>query len=354
MAFNGTRDVPTDWFSRFGDEITETLYLQEKWERLPYYREDSLSRAWQDTPYDLKSTSSCPPIDSDNALHFYNNPAICYMFNPPWDPKNYKKCGRGYNRAIVYTQPSYVWLREAYKHWAKTGNQYDVCDGKGVFHTVFLRPEGFPRFADWSGLGIKSCLEPEEARKAREEDLAALVMQHEQLCDLVYERSLRPCEFKCPSTYLNTLLKEYTGVDPVMSPICRAVLLIATCDMTDEKRILVVLTGDNGALMGPAPSLDSIPKERIFTHLGDNAVEVPLKTAVDFLRHLDDEEERVNDVLRNTTRTRIQKVDKMIHEYAVEEVGEWNKKGIKTIRATTLWIGGFQEALGRVLDRHGE
>lgn len=212
-------------------------------------------------------------------------------------------------------------MREAFKQWPKTTEDDISCDCKDAFSTVFLRQEAFSSFYDWVGLGVKSSLGPEEALVAKEKDLAALFAQHKQLCNPVHERRERPCDFKDePRTVFPTVFTNYRGIHPVVSPLCRAVLLISSGFMTEERRILVVLTGENGALMGPAPSFDSIPSAEIIRHVGKNVVEVPLKTAVNYLRHLDDEEEKVNEVLRDATKTRIQKVDAVMREEAVEEM----------------------------------
>lgn len=109
-------------------------------------------------------------------------------------------------------------------------------------------------------------------------------------------------------------------MNAVLSPVCRAVLLIGIEVMQEPERVLLVLTGDSGALLSGAPSFSGIPKSSILAHRGDNVVEVSLYTAIRYLRLLDAAGEKVNDVLRQTTEARKSGVTPILHEEATNRV----------------------------------
>lgn len=75
--------------------------------------------------------------------------------------------------------------------------------------------------------------------------------------------------------------------------------------------------------MSAAPTFQSIPRAEVIAYRGKNAVEVPLKTALQYIRYLDTEEEKVNDVLRNHTNARREALEKLFREEATERVTAW-------------------------------
>ncbi|KAF2165199.1 hypothetical protein M409DRAFT_24583 [Zasmidium cellare ATCC 36951] len=111
--------------------------------------------------------------------------------------------------------------------------------------------------------------------------------------------------------------------------------------------------------MGPAPSFDSIPSAEIIRHLGKTVVEVHLNTAVNYLRHLDNEEEKFNEVLRDATKIRIQKVNAMIREEAVEEIARCKKEcegkevGLRHWTRRHWSDHEMEEVIVEVMRRHG-
>ncbi|KAK4505367.1 hypothetical protein PRZ48_003330 [Zasmidium cellare] len=344
-----TKDLPVDWFCRFGSEIIDA-YCQMSRTIVVKLKSSSISN--YEPFYELKSRDRCPPIKSFCALDFYNSPAICYVLATPYYQEIRAMIG-GEMKRTVFPSPWYIWFREAHKQWVQSTEEHVAGDGKDAFAPVYLRQERFSSFWDWVGLGVKSELEPEEAMEAKERDLGTLIAQHRHLCNLAHKRRERPCDFKDERMRDDHIWNQCRAQHPVISPICRAVLLIAMSWMTDERRILIALTGDNAALMGSAPTFDSIPPDEIFRHVGDNVVEVQLKTAVNYLRHLDNEEEKANDVLRSATETRKQKVETMIRENAIKEVTEFNEYCRGKIWLDECDLDCVTGAVWQVLNRHG-
>lgn len=92
----------------------------------------------------------------------------------------------------------------------------------------------------------------------------------------------------------------------MLSPISSAVFLIDIQSMQEDRHVLVILTGDNACMRSTPPTFAGIPESEIIGYRNEMVAEVSLKTAVRYLRYLDSEEERVNDVLRRTTERRRQ------------------------------------------------
>lgn len=309
------RDLPQDWFQQLGNLFIDQLSTDLHRYALTAHGK----RLWVTRPdfplYDLRLNPDPPaPPNFKEARQLYNNPAICYTLPP----------SRRENGNLAFlTASSGWWLKESWDEWKASCRGWD---GKLPFGVVSLDHVDYQylHFEEWIGLGAKSSLALGEAERAilQERDIYALIRQHEQLCDQLSERvkgPLDPAEAK--------LLQEerYRRINThrVLSPVFRAVFILCGERQTKDRRVLVVLTGNNDHLKGPSPTFASIPQNEILARRSHNVVEVPITTAVRFLRHLDNEEEKANEVLRRTTEARIQDLAVSLRLEATETLTKW-------------------------------
>lgn len=261
------------------------------------------------------------PLKFHDALRLYNAATFCYLI--PSDAIE-GDCLEGASGELEQGGPKLndmQWRKDAFDEWSTTIPEDTKFEGKYLV-PVRLTAETF-QSSNWFGLGVENSTHPVGIRKEEQHEagLISLIAQHRQLRDHVHRRANGPRQ-SSDHYDIHGLIRRQQNMHPVVSPVCRAVLVLATTKISNERRILLVLTGENEGLMGPVPTFDSICNEKIFARHGSAAVEVSISTAMHYIRSFDTEEEKFNHVLRSTTRRRHEAVKLSIYEEAVQRIDE--------------------------------
>ncbi|KAK6399550.1 hypothetical protein LTR81_025098 [Elasticomyces elasticus] len=307
MAVENTIDeLPLSWFNRHIEEIVEELWKELKDSCLflrrrqaQLYRE--FAEFWKQTPI-------CSSWTVEALSPLFNVPAFCYTIPPPVQDN--------------FTVPPFVWIDEAWSEWIKSADDTPETDNKDPFNLVQIERTLAISISRWLRIGLKHDLTGINQMQ-QQEDLATLFQQHRQLCDLV-------------DTHAHKLMLEPLPEDGYERSLHQG------------RRVVLILTGDNAHMLSMQPTFAGIPESEIIARRADNIIEVSLATAVRYLRFLDTEEERVNDELRDVTKTRSEKLSLQFREEARDFVRRWLAQS--TSFTHSLSKCQFERAVGKVLE----
>ncbi|KAK5739013.1 hypothetical protein LTR17_005531 [Elasticomyces elasticus] len=326
-------ELPMSWFHRHSEEIVEQLYKELKHSCLflrrrqaQLYRE--FAEFWKQTPI-------CSSWTVEALSPLFNVPAFCYTIPPPVQDN--------------FTVPPFVWIDEAWSEWIKSAADTPDTDNKDPFNLVQVERTLAISISRWLRIGFKDDL-PDINQMQQQKDLATLFQQHRQLCDLVatqaHKLMLEPLPedgYGNPSRW-----EKIRTMNPVLSPVSYSILLVVTeRSLHQERRVVLILTGDHAHMLSTPPTFAGIPESEVFARRGDNIIEVSLATAVRDLRFLDTEEERINDELRNATKTRSEKLSLQFREEARDFVRRWLAQS--TYFTHSLSKCQFERGVGKIL-----
>ncbi|KAK4891593.1 hypothetical protein LTR27_009762 [Elasticomyces elasticus] len=326
--------LPLSWFNRHSEEVVEELWKESKDSCLflrrrqaQLYRE--FAEFWKQTPI-------CSSWTVEAISPLFNVPAFCYTIPPPVQDN--------------FSVPPFIWIDEASPEWIKSAANPPETDNKDPFNLVQIERTLAISISRWLRIGFKDDL-PHINQMQQQKDLATVFQQHRQLCDLVDIQARKLTLEPLPEDgYGNPSRWEKTRtMNPVLSPVSYSILLVVTeRSLHQERRVVLILTGDNAHMLSMPPTFAGIPESEVFARRGDNIIEVSLATAVRYLRFLDTEEERVNDELRNATKTRSEKLSLQFREEAREFVRRWLAQSPSF--SHSLSKCQFERAVGKVLE----
>lgn len=305
---------------------------------------------------EIEISNIASPLKIKELLPLFNVPAFCYVLRLP---KSQPEALAHYHANFPLTV--YTWVSEAWAEWIKSAQDPDIvkCDIKDPFNLVNVDQGLSISIITWLGqcLGVRrDLIKPIKAEGLQKDGLETLFQHHRRLCDLVDDQA------HSPLFGLDTVLSvrkspweidQLRSINPVASPVCYAVLLMATERLHEKRRVLLILTGDN-ARMHTTPTFESIPEPEIFARKGENIVEVSLDTAVRYLRYVDTAEEKMNDVLRSATEIRSKEVALELQEESKVDARKWLTGGKEPDRM--IHPGSLMDlhmALRQVMRRRG-
>lgn len=245
------KDLPADWFNRYGQETIEQFAknLRHAWldeREFDFYKQYV---GYGPSMFTLSATSLFPPSNLDGTVRLYDTPAFCYMLDLSLSQQAKRlKPKTLHFEEVNFPVSPFLWLREACYLWTKDMDEIVACDNKPAFGLIRLANDEYSHFEDWLGLGLKSNLDAGESQEAQEKGLRALIQQHISLCDLVHHRAHGPSTPPSDKAERKWNKREWNerkwNANAILSPVCRAVFYIATRNLKDDKRVLLVLTGE--------------------------------------------------------------------------------------------------------------
>ena len=289
---------PQDWYYRYGERLKQE-YVNFMWEDYPaFHRWRGIIGGEHHMGHHTRHTKSnifegeAPNNDHIGwAYHFYNTTATLYLAH-----------GGDSTKHLAIQELSHPiqpedWVRSVYDTWASTCERRERFDARFVFAPLHFSPQEEKRVRKWLGLASG-----DQPGFLHSRDLQRLIEWHIKHCDMLEATAARAVTHEeeehvdslGTSQGLAKLAKAHYSA---ITPTFRAVFAMGTNAMADTQHVLLVLTGHNEAMVSGPPTFDSIANE-IVAWRSPGMVEVPLQTAVRYLRLLERREEAVNVAFR--------------------------------------------------------
>lgn len=313
--------LPRDWYERFGENLVRYASdaEREEWPRrfLTYFL--MARHVWlYSMDGTLRDLALPEKVDTYYADHFLGKTTTFYtIFGGDWN-----KSWRINIETFPVGPPD--WMGDIWEMWTRQCREHERYDARFVIAPVRLSRQDDARFDQWLGLG-------KEPDSVSESDMQQLISWHLRNCDLLQARANATVtdedhKHMKSLAYDKRLSQKSQPLLAPFTPTRRAVFMLGRDHMTQQRSVLLVLTGQDQDLKSGPATFDIIPRDKIISWRTDCMIEVLLETAICYLRKLERREEAVNGEFRGLNDARRRAIHHGLVDDNMEDVLELHSK----------------------------